>query len=100
MVDKSSEMIQILAPESIEKRRQALGLVNTYEHSGLFDLSPADGVNRVGKRTRRGSGGGEVRANMKKIYGNFKEHIRDDQVLSAADMFDPDFYNEMDRRVP
>ena len=31
---------------------------------------------------------------MQRIYGKFKSHMRDDQVLSAADMFDDDFFPE------
>lgn len=39
----------------MNKKREELGLQNTQQRSGLFDLKQVDGVFSLGKKTRRPS---------------------------------------------
>ena len=57
---KNNEMSEMFSNEKMQQKKSALGLLSYEEPSGLFDLSPVDGVNRIGKRTRRGSGSATV----------------------------------------
>ena len=88
---KDGKMVREDSPaqKELKQSRDKLGLLDTYKRGGLWDMSPLDGVNKLGKETTRRSVQENIAVseNMGDIYRRFRINLKDEGVVSASDVF-------------